>query len=295
MEKIDLNHLMTESRNENSRDLHLKSTNEILKIINDEDAKIALAIENNLSKIGQAVEIIYQAVSNGGRLFYLGAGTSGRLGVLDASEMLPTFGIDDLIIGLIAGGDEALKNPIEGAEDDSLAAIKDLEPFNLNANDVVLVIGASGRTPYCLGALNFAKTLGIKTISLCMTANSEFEKISDLDIAILVGPEVVTGSTRMKSGTATKMVLNMISTALMIKLDKVYDNLMIDVQATNLKLENRCFKIVKDLTNADDQLIWDVLKTAKMSVKISLVAIKKNISVVEAETLLKTQSLKELF
>lgn len=289
MKKLDLTKINTESRNEASRNLDLKTTKEVLQIINQEDGKIITAVENEIPQIEKAVDLILKAVEKNGRVFYIGAGSSGRIGVLDASEMLPTYGVDDLFYGIIAGGDTALRLPIEGAEDDSELAVQDLKNVQFNANDVLFAIGASGRTPYCLGALKYAQSLKAATVALCMSENSEFAQYADVCITVLSGPEVVTGSTRMKSGTATKLVLNMISTTVMIKLGKVYDNLMIDVKATNEKLKNRSFQIVKAITEADDDTIWTVLMAAEMNVRATIVAILKNISPAEAEALIQKE------
>ncbi|WP_031543220.1 N-acetylmuramic acid 6-phosphate etherase [Mesoplasma photuris] len=291
MNNINLTKIMTEQRNQNSRNLDQKTTVEILAIINSEDAKIADAINQQLPSIAKAVDIIVEAAQNNGRVFYLGAGSSGRIGVLDASEMLPTYGVDNLFYGLIAGGDKALRHPLEGAEDSKELAIEDLKAVNFTKNDIVLTIGASGRTPYCISAIEYAKEMGAKSVALCMTDNSEFEKKADVCIAILSGPEVVTGSTRMKSGTATKMVLNMISTTTMIKLGKVYDNLMIDVKATNEKLVSRCINIVKELTGeTDSDKVLKTLKLADMDVKIATLSLVKNIDIENAKKLLTTNN-----
>ncbi|WP_338969425.1 N-acetylmuramic acid 6-phosphate etherase [Spiroplasma endosymbiont of Labia minor] len=288
MERIKLANILTEQRNSNSRHLEQKTVEEILTIINNDDATLATAIKKEIPKISKAIELIVPKILNqNGRLIYLGAGSSGRMGVLDASEMLPTYGVKDKIIGLIAGGDQALRLPIEGAEDKKEFAIVDLKTINLNQNDVVLVIGASGRTPYCIGALEYAKVIGALPLALCMTNNAEFEKYADITLNVISGPEIVTGSTRMKAGTATKMVLNMISTTIMIKMGKVYDNLMIDVRASNEKLISRCVNIVSELvTTTDEQKIIDALKKADYNCKLAIVMLEKNIDVNQAKDLL---------
>ncbi|AHI54282.1 N-acetylmuramic acid 6-phosphate etherase [Spiroplasma sabaudiense Ar-1343] len=284
MKDINLKNILTEGRNPNSRDLDTKSTLQLLEIINQEDSKITSAIAAEMKTISQAVDLIYEKIKNEGRLIYLGAGSSGRIGVLDASEMLPTYGVGDKIFGYVAGGDEALRIPIEGAEDSQELAIQDLKAINFSKKDVVLGIGASGRTPYVLGALKYAKSINATAIALCMTSNSEFKEVADLTMAVLTGPEVVTGSTRMKSGTATKMVLNMISTTLMIKFGKVYDNLMVDVKATNEKLVARCIKIVQDLTNvSDDEKVLATLKQAEMDCKFAAIMLKNDVSLQKAK------------
>jgi N-acetylmuramic acid 6-phosphate etherase len=287
----------TERRNENSHHLDQKTTGEILQIINNEDAKIAEAIKLEIPTIESVIDQIHTQLQNGGRLIYVGAGSSGRIGVLDASEMLPTYGVDDQIYGLIAGGDRALRLPIEGAEDSKELCVKDLQAINFKNNDVLFAIGASGRTPYCIGGIEWAKSLGAYTIALCMTKNSKFRNYADDVIEVATGPEVVTGSTRMKSGTTTKMVLNMISTTLMIKAGKVYDNLMVDVKATNQKLAARCVGIVAEISQcSDEELIRTTLVQCNYDCKIAIIVIMKEITIDQAKELLVThhQNLREV-
>ncbi|WP_381415408.1 N-acetylmuramic acid 6-phosphate etherase [Spiroplasma endosymbiont of Anurida maritima] len=287
MKKIELKNIATEQRNSNSNNLDTKNTKEILEVINKEDAKITNAINAAMPKIIEATDTIFESVKNKGRIFYLGAGSSGRIGVLDASEMLPTYGIGDMFYGIIAGGDIALRVPVEGAEDSKELAIEDLKNVNFTKNDIIFVIGASGRTPYCIGAMEYAKSIEAKSIALCMTSNSEFKQVADICIEVLVGPEVVTGSTRMKSGTATKMVLNMISTTTMIKLGKVYDNLMVDVQTTNEKLVSRAINIVKEITKINDEkLIFSKLKDCNMNVKLTIICLLKKVTLDVAQKML---------
>lgn len=286
MESINLKKINTEAQNEQSRHLETKTVEEIVTLINKEDQKIAEAIAQEIPSITKAAELCYETFKNGGRIFYIGAGSSGRIGVLDASEMFPTYGVDNAFYGLIAGGDIALRLPVEGAEDDFDLAKTDLQTQDFGAKDLVFAIGASGRTPYCLGALSYGRELGAKTVSLSMTSNPEFTSLSDVCISVISGAEVVTGSTRMKAGTATKMVLNMISTTTMIKMGKVYDNLMVDVQATNKKLEERCFQIVKKITQAADEAIHKALKASDMNAKVSCLMILKNYSAQKAQELL---------
>ncbi len=217
----------------------------------------------------------------------MGAGTSGRLGILDASEMLPTYGLQaDQIIGIMAGGDRAIRTPAEGAEDDCDLSVNDLETLQLQPLDTVIGIGASGRTPYVLAGLTYAKSIGALAVGLCMTKNSEMLTVADEVIAIETGAEVVTGSTRMKAGTATKLVSNMISTTLMVKWGKVYQNLMIDLIATNEKLKVRTAQIVKTLTNASDDGISATLKAANYACKNAIIMILKNVSYDESIALL---------
>ncbi|ADR23843.1 N-acetylmuramic acid 6-phosphate etherase [Mycoplasma leachii PG50] len=277
----------TENINKNSLDIDKKSTSEIIKIINNEDIKVAYAIKKELNQISNVIDLIFERFKKGGRLIYIGSGTSGRLGILDASEMYPTYGIDqNRIIGIIAGGNKAIKNPIEGAEDNEKLAIIDLNKIKLKSFDTVIGIASSGKTPYVLSALKYANKKDALSIGLCMVKNSEMTKIANQVISIKTEAEIITGSTRMKAGTATKLVCNMITTTLMIKLGKVYKNLMIDLVATNDKLKNRAFKIVKQLTSAKDQIIYKALAESNFSCKYAIVMILKKISYNESVLLL---------
>ena len=223
------------------------STLQILEIINSEDKTVPLVIEKSLDKIKFLVDSIFDRMKNGGRLFYIGAGTPGRLGVVDASECPPTYGVDsNVVIGLVAGGDKAIRNSVEGAEDDIFQAWKDLKKYNISAKDSVIGISASGRTPYVIGGIKECNKNNILTGSIVCNLESELEKNSNISIEVIVGPEVVTGSTRMKSGTAQKLILNMISTSLMIKLGKVKGNKMVDMQLSNTKLIDRGVRFVSD-------------------------------------------------
>lgn len=225
--------------------LEQQSIGELLININQEDQKVAIAVAAALPQIEHLLTALIPKIEQGGRLFYIGAGTSGRLGVLDASECPPTYGVsDDIVIGLIAGGDDAFRNAVENAEDDVLQAFIDLSAYSINNNDVLIGVAASGTTPYVLGGLKAAKELGILTGCITCNAGSPLAEIADFPIEIIVGPEFVTGSTRMKSGTAQKMVLNMISTSLMIKLGRVKGNKMIDMKLNNEKLVNRAIKML---------------------------------------------------
>ncbi|ELL44950.1 N-acetylmuramic acid 6-phosphate etherase [Spiroplasma melliferum] len=288
MNKINLSKIDTEQRNPNSTHIDQTDTKGILTIINNEDAKIAQAVQAKIPVITKVIDLIFPRFNQGGRLIYMGAGSSGRIGILDASEMLPTYGLDaDRIVGIIAGGDSAIRTPAEGAEDDQDLAVNDLKKLNLQPLlDTVIGIGASGRTPYVLAGLKYAKTIGALSVGLCMTKNSEMIAIADEVIAIETGPEVITGSTRMKAGTATKLVCNMISTTLMVKLGKVYQNLMVDLVATNEKLKVRTAEIVKAVTNASDEVIAQALTAANYACKNAIVMILKNVSYVESQTLL---------
>lgn len=241
--------LTTEAINPATAHIDECTTLEMVTLINDEDKKVALAVEKVLPEIARAVDVISDRLSRGGRLFYIGAGTSGRLGVLDASECPPTFGVSsEMVQGFIAGGDGALRRAVEGAEDNLLLAAEDLRKKNFCAADVLVGIAASGRTPYVLGGIDFAKKLDAKTIGVSCVENSALAKIVDIAITPVTGAEALTGSTRMKAGTATKMVLNMLTTAAMIKLGKVRGNLMVCVQATNDKLRDRLKRINELLT-----------------------------------------------
>ena len=247
---MDLSALNTEQRNPHTLDIDKLDTLSMIKLINEEDKSVAHAVEAELANIAAAVDAITSHLEGGGRLFYIGAGTSGRLGVLDASECPPTFGVSPhMIQGLIAGGPKALISSIEGAEDNADRAPTDLKERDLSSNDILVGIAASGRTPYVIAALEYAKSINAATIALSCVHDSKIAAISDIAITPITGPEVITGSTRLKAGTATKMVLNMLTTATMIKLGKVYSNLMVDVQATNEKLKERAINIVQTAVN----------------------------------------------
>ncbi len=271
--------LKTENKNPNSEHIDQLSKTDILRIINYEDQTVAKAVEAAIPSIEQVVDLTIKSIKSNGRVFYLGAGTSGRLGVLDASEVPPTFSAPkDLFIGIIAGGDEALRNSIEGAEDQSEKAIMDLEPYHLNSRDTLIGISCSGAAAYVISALDFAKSSGSKTAYLI--TNPKPFKITDVDVIINLntGPEVVTGSTRMKAGSATKMVLNMISTTTMISLGKVYGNLMVDLMAVNEKLIDRGTRIISELTGLDYEKSKKRLYEADKSVKIAIVMEELNCS-----------------
>ena len=247
--KINLNQLMTESRNLSSEQIDTLSTLEMLTIINDEDQKVPLAVKATLPQLVELVEKVAKAFSHGGRLIYSGAGTSGRLGILDASECPPTYGTPhEQVIGLIAGGHQAILKAVENAEDNWAMGEQDLRDINFNNRDVLVGIAASGRTPYVLGAIAYAKNLGATVAAISCNPGSEIGKAADIAIEPVVGPEVVTGSSRMKAGTAQKLVLNMITTGAMIRSGKVYGNLMVDVAASNAKLLQRQVNIVVEAT-----------------------------------------------
>ncbi|MGL5268324.1 MAG: N-acetylmuramic acid 6-phosphate etherase [Spiroplasma sp.] len=284
---VDLKKIDTEKQNVKSLEICKKSTYEILTIINNEDALIAQTVKKELKEISKVIELIYDKFKAGGRLIYLGAGSSGRLGVLDASEMWPTYGISNKqIFGIIAGGNDALRIPQEGVEDDELLAIDDLKAVDFNSNDILIGITASGRTPYVLSALRYCQAVQGLGIGLTMNANSGLEEHATKVITIDTGQEVIAGSTRMKAGTATKLVLNMISTTLMIKCGKVYQNLMIDVIATNEKLKARVLNIVATITNADTETIARILVKAEYNCKNAIIMLVKGVSYQKSVSLL---------
>lgn len=283
MSDLKLDKITTESRNLNTSNIDKVSTLEMVKIINNEDKKVAEAVEKEIPKIAQAIDYIVERIKKGGRLIYIGAGTSGRLGILDASECPPTYGVsEELIQGIIAGGHEAIFRAKEGAEDSKELAIEDLKLKKLSSNDIVVGIAASGRTPYVVGGLEYGNQIGALTISITCNSDSEVSKTSQISIAPIVGAEVITGSTRLKSGTAQKLVLNMLSTGSMIKLGKVYGNLMVDVKATNKKLIERAKKIVCEATGIEKNLAEDILLKTDYDVKLSIFMILSGLSLNDA-------------
>ena len=282
-----LSTLITEQRNPNSIHVDSLSALEIVQLMNEEDKQVPLAIEKCLPLIAQAVERIVAAFQQDGRLVYIGAGTSGRLGVLDASECPPTFGVSpEMVKGIIAGGERALRHPIEGAEDSKAQAVVDLQTIQFSSKDVLVGIAASGRTPYVIGALEYAKSLGSVTVSIASNPNSAMANIVDIAIDTVVGPEVLTGSSRLKSGTAQKLVLNMLTTASMILMGKCYQNLMVDVQASNEKLKARAIRIVMQATDCDKALAEEILKQADQNAKLAIMMILSGLDRAQAEALL---------
>lgn len=284
-----LRNLATEQRNPASMEIDSISISEILKVINNEDKKVPFAVEKELPYITKAVEMVVESFKKGGRLIYMGAGTSGRLGILDASECPPTFGTPpEMVQGLIAGGYQAIRNSVEGAEDYEENGAKDVVEIKVNSNDVVCGIAASKRTPYVVGAVKKAKELGAGTLFITCVPREQFD-VPSVDIAICpyVGPEVVMGSTRMKSGTAQKLVLNMLTTASMIRLGKVYENMMIDLQMTNKKLIERSKRVVMTVTNVNYDKAEKVLDEAGGHVKTALVMILADVNADEAKERLK--------
>ncbi len=268
----DLSRIETEQRNPASQDIDTLPTHDMLAVIASEDAKVAPAVAQRLPQIAAAVDGIVARMLTGGRLIYIGAGTSGRLGVLDASECPPTFNTPpELVMGLIAGGDHALRHPIEQVEDNHAAGADALREIGLTPQDTVVGIAASGRTPYVLGAIDYANEIGALTVGICNSPGSVLGQAVDIAIEVPTGPEVVTGSTRMKSGTAQKLVLNMLSTGAMIRLGKTYGNLMVDVQPTNEKLRVRAVRIVAEATELEPGAARAALERANGNVKLAIV------------------------
>ena len=282
---MNLNGMTTERRNPRTMQLDMMSELEIVTAMNDEDARVPLAIAKKLPEIAQAARWAVEAFEQGGRLFYMGAGTSGRLGVLDAAECPPTFGVDPgMVVGLIAGGEEAFIKAVEGAEDSVQLAEDDLRSHNLTSKDFVVGIAASGRTPYVLGGLAYAKSVGCRTAAIACNPGSAVGKAADLAIEVEVGPEVLTGSTRLKSGTAQKLILNMISTTSMVRTGKAYQNLMVDVMQTNEKLHTRAENIVMDATGVERAEARAAIDAAGGSVKCAITMLLANCTAAEAQS-----------
>ncbi len=288
---MNLDTLLTEQVNPASRDIDARPTAAILRIMNDEDQKVAAAVSTEIPRIAQAVDRIVETVRKGGRLFYIGAGTSGRLGVLDAAECPPTFNVSpDLVQGIMAGGDAALAKSSEATEDDPETGKRDLEQRGFTACDTLVGIAASGRTPYVLGAVAMARAQGALTIGISCTPDSELARAVDIPITPLCGAEVIAGSTRLKAGTATKLVLNMISTAVMIRLGHVYGNLMVNVAPRNRKLEDRARRIIAASASVSTERAGELLRAANGSVKAAIVMAKLGIGRPAAESRLASAS-----
>jgi len=278
-----LGELTTEARNPATEGLDQLPTEEMLRVVNAADREVANAVAAEIPNIALAVDAIVKRIQNGGRLFYIGAGTSGRLGVLDASECPPTFGVSpDLVLGIMAGGDTALRTSVEGAEDDRSLGVTDLEAAGLTGKDALVGIAASGRTPYVLGAIEYARSLGALTIGFSCVPNSKVGAAADLAISPVTGPEVLTGSTRMKAGTATKLGLNMLSTGVMVRTGYVYGNLMVNVQTTNAKLIDRAGRIVSTITGLDADAAQHLLRQAG-SIKCAAIMSKLGVDRAAAE------------
>ena len=285
--KIDLTSMITESRNPASADIDSLPTLDMPRVINREDQTVALAVEKTLPQVAQVVDAVAQAFRLGGRLIYMGAGTSGRLGILDASECPPTFGTPaEQVVGLIAGGHKAILKAVENAEDNRELAVSDLKALNFNEKDVLVGIAASGRTPYVLGGMEYALSLGATVAAVSCNPDSEMSRLAGIAITPVVGPEVITGSSRMKAGTAQKLILNMITTGAMIRSGKVYGNLMADVEATNAKLVERQKRIVMAATECDKATAEQALAACDGHCKTAIVMILAQLSAGDAKALL---------
>lgn len=273
----------TEARNPSSKNIDALSTIEMVRVMNNEDKKVAFAVEKELDNIAMAIDAAYIRLKSGGRLFYAGAGTSGRIGILDASECPPTFSVShELVQGIIAGGERAIFSAVEGAEDSSAACREELERRGFSSSDVLVGLAASGSTPFVLGGLLYARTIGALTIGLSCNENSKVSDVADIAIAPVVGSEVITGSTRLKAGTAEKMVLNMLSTGVMVRLGKVYGNLMVDLQVSNNKLADRAVRIVSAAAEVDIAEAKDALCTCDGEVKTAIVKLIAGCDTVKA-------------
>lgn len=291
MQHIDLTTMITESRNQASLTIDQLATIDMLKVINEEDKKVAFAVEKQLPQIAQAVDKIVEAFQQQGRLIYIGAGTSGRLGILDASECPPTYGTPaEQIMGIIAGGTPAIFKAVENAEDKPEQGQADLQSIQFNYKDILVGIAASGRTPYVIGAMEYAKSQGATVISLCCNPNAPMIGLADIAITPIVGAEVITGSSRMKAGTAQKLVLNMLTTASMIKIGKVFSNLMVDVEASNAKLIERQIQIVIEATSCSRQQAINALAQCNRQCKTAIIMLLMQISAEQANALLNENS-----
>ncbi|MBC9131125.1 N-acetylmuramic acid 6-phosphate etherase [Frischella sp. Ac48] len=287
MPYLDLSKMVTESCNSVSQNIDQLATLDILKVINNEDKTVALAVEKVLPYIAQAVEHIVATFAKHGRLIYIGAGTSGRLGILDASECPPTYGTSpEQVIGIIAGGASAVFKAVENIEDKPEQGQADLQSINFSNNDILVGIAASGRTPYVIGAMKYAKKQGAMVISLCCNPNAQMISLADIAITPVVGAEVITGSSRMKAGTAQKMVLNMLTTASMIKIGKVFGNLMVDVEATNAKLVERQINIVMQATDCSREQAIKALEQCKRHCKTAIIMLLMDLDACNAKLLL---------
>jgi len=286
-----LKSIATEGQNSDTLDIDLLDSLGVVTKINNEDQKIANAIKKVLPQIAQAVDQIVIAFNKGGRLIYIGAGTSGRLGILDAVECRPTFSVsDDMVLGIIAGGQTAIQSAVEGAEDNKELGIQDLKDINLSDKDVLVGIAASGRTPYVISGMTYAKELKCNVIGVTCSPDQGVSEVADIAICAQVGPEVLTGSTRMKSGTAQKLILNTLSTASMIRIGKTYKNLMVDVSATNEKLNARAIRIVMQATECNFEIANTALSNAKSNTKLAILNILTGVSVVQGAEILKENS-----
>ena len=282
-----LNNIATEEQNQDTLDIDLLDSLSVVKKINNEDKKVAMAVEETLPEVAQAVDEIVAAFAVGGRLIYIGAGTSGRLGILDAVECPPTFSVSDQqVLGIIAGGNDAIYRAVEGAEDDPKRAIDDLEKAKLTKNDVLVGIAASGRTPYVISAMKYAKVKGATVVGVSCSPDQIVGKLADINICAVVGPEALTGSTRMKSGTAQKLILNMLSTASMIRSGKSYRNLMVDVNSSNEKLNARAVRIVMQATSCDYQIAKQALEQAGNNAKLAILLVLTGVDIEQGQSML---------
>jgi len=284
---VGMDNLDTEQRNERTQDLDLLSTGEILQIMNEEDLNVVSAVKRGLPQIEKVVEAIIHTLNNKGRIIYVGAGTSGRTGIVDAVECRPTFGCTNEFLGLIAGGYGAIVKAVEGAEDRKDLCVEDLKNNDFCSNDLLIGVAASGRTPYVIGGIEYAKQIGAKTACVCCNINTEIGALVDYPIEVSAGPEILTGSTRLKSGTCQKIIINMLSTASMIGVGRVYKNLMVDVRPTNSKLIERCRRIVMDATDCDYQTANEVLKQTNNECKEAIVMILLGVNLETAKEKLK--------
>ncbi len=284
MTELNLDKLTTETRNEKTMHLDTMSVHDFVRVMNAEDQTVAVSVSHALPQIEQAITAIIDSFNRGGRLFYIGAGTSGRLGVLDAAECVPTFGTEpEMVQGLIAGGDSAMTVAVEGAEDSPELGKADLVAAELTANDTVVGIAASGRTPYVVGGLDYARQIGSHTVSLAANADAVISQHADIAIEVPVGAEILTGSTRLKSGTAQKLVLNMLSTGAMVGIGKVYKNLMVDVRPTNEKLVERSKRIIQQATDCDAATAATAFTEADQNVKLAIVMVLTDLPKEEAQ------------
>lgn len=287
MENINLTHLETEQSNTQSIGIDRSSTEEMLIMMNNEDEKVSKVVREQIPKIAQLIDGVHASLQTGGRLFYIGAGTSGRLGILDASECPPTFGVSyELVQGIIAGGQNAILRAQEGVEDSKEKGQEDLIIHEVTPKDFVIGIAASGRTPYVIGALEYCKKIGVSTGSISCVSEAELSKVADYPVEVVVGSEVITGSTRLKAGTAQKLILNMISTGVMIKLGKVYKNYMVDVSPSNKKLVTRAVGMIKDITGVDEERAHALYEDSHQHVKTAIVMELGKVSYRDATALL---------
>lgn len=287
---VNVKAISTEQRNKDTIKIDKVSTIKMVQMINEQDKQVALAVETQLKQIAKAIDLCAKAIASGGRVIYFGAGTSGRLGVLDASEILPTYGEANWFVGIIAGGDKALRTPIENAEDNKEFILNDLKELKVTKKDVLVGLAASGRTPYVVAGLQYGQKSGISTISITTSAKAEVSKYANVAIEAVTGPETITGSTRMKSGSAQKMILNMISTGVAVKMGKTYSNYMVDMKPTNEKLVSRAINMIINVTAIPFEEAEKVFYKSGQNVKTAIVMTKLGLSKTEAQARLKIAS-----